>query len=205
MRRQSGVTLIELLVGITLIAIVMAMAAPSIGTAIRNREIRTAAESILNGLQAAKAEALRRNRPVAFTLGTGSGWQVGCNPADDTIPTAETEAVCPSLIQRRDAQEGSSGAQVATSELVASTNAAASTPAFTGGAIRFTSLGRVDTTPTTGSLLNGNLARYLVSNPLGGSCAADGGEMRCLAVHVTWTGQVRMCDPAVAAGDPRAC
>jgi hypothetical protein len=31
------------------------------------------------------------------------------------------------------------------------------------------------------------------------------GEMRCLAILVTTAGQIRMCDPAVAAPDPRAC
>ena len=52
----------------------------------------------------------------------------------------------------------------------------------------------------------GNLATFQVTNPMGGTCAADGGEMRCLSVVVTSAGQVRMCDPAVTAStDPRKC
>ncbi|MCC6472780.1 MAG: hypothetical protein IT514_03450, partial [Burkholderiales bacterium] len=44
------------------------------------------------------------------------------------------------------------------------------------------------------------------TNPSGGACAADGGPMRCLNVLVSPGGQIKMCDPAVAAtGDTRRC
>ena len=67
--------------------------------------------------------------------------------------------------------------------------------------VKFTPLGR-----TTGdSLPAGSVATFRITNPNGGACVADGGPMRCLWVAVTAAGQVRMCDPAVAAGDPRAC
>ena len=36
-------------------------------------------------------------------------------------------------------------------------------------------------------------------------CVVDNGEMRCLNIVVTSGGQIRMCDPAVASGDSRAC
>jgi len=37
------------------------------------------------------------------------------------------------------------------------------------------------------------------------TCAADGGEARCLRVTVAPGGMIRMCDPALTAGNPQAC
>jgi type IV fimbrial biogenesis protein FimT len=37
------------------------------------------------------------------------------------------------------------------------------------------------------------------------SCQADGGEARCLRVNVASGGMIRMCDPALPAGNPQAC
>jgi type IV fimbrial biogenesis protein FimT len=195
---QRGVTLIELMVGVALVAIIAAMAAPSLSTVIQSRRIRTAAESIQSGLQYAKNEALRRNRNVSFTLQTATGWQVGCDPADDTV--VDGEVVCATLLQKKDAAEGTINAAVATSEIVASTGNPAASPAFSNK-LRFTSLGRLD----TATLKGGDNAIFFVTNPSGGTCAVDGGEMRCLKVVVTSSGLIRMCDPAVAPGDPRAC
>ena len=36
-------------------------------------------------------------------------------------------------------------------------------------------------------------------------CAADGGDARCLRVTVAPGGMIRLCDPALAAGNPQAC
>lgn len=191
-------TLIELMVGLTLVAIVMALGMPSFSSGMQNRQIRTAAEAIQNGLVYARTEALRRNRVVEFELRNPNGWRVGCNPVDTTL--IDGEEACPATVQSREALEGSMNAAVATVETVAATGAVAGAPVF-AGTLRFTPLGRV----AVGTLPAGNLATFQVTNPTGGTCAAGGGEMRCLSVVVTAAGQVRMCDPAVAAGDPRAC
>lgn len=66
--RNRGVSLIELAVGITIIAILMATGLPSFSVFIQNSRIRTVAESIQNGLQRARAEALQTNSTVRFQL-----------------------------------------------------------------------------------------------------------------------------------------
>ena len=38
-----------------------------------------------------------------------------------------------------------------------------------------------------------------------GQCAADGGPARCMRLAVAPGGMIRMCDPALPAGDPQAC
>lgn len=73
----SGVTLIELLVAIAIIAIGLGLAAPEVVKMTAGYRVRSAAESIVNGLGQARAEAVRRNGPVTFNLvGTASGWDV---------------------------------------------------------------------------------------------------------------------------------
>ena len=197
--RQSGMTLIELMVGVSLVAILVMMAVPSFSTSMQNRQVRSSAESIRSALQYARNEALRRNRSVSFTLQSDGGWVVGCDPADASLVAGEQ--VCAATIQSRPAVSSTRNAQVTAVQTLASDGSVAGTPVFTGN-LRFTSLGRVD----TATLPSGNVAVYDVTNPTGGTCAKDGGEMRCLRIAVTTAGQVRMCDQAVtAAGDPRAC
>lgn len=100
---SAGFTLVELMVTIVILAIVMAIAVPSFKEYMQNLQIRNAAESVLRGLQLARAEAVSRNAPVRFTLdATGSGWAV-------CVLNAAGNA-CASQIQRREASDGSSSA-----------------------------------------------------------------------------------------------
>lgn len=97
---ERGVTLIELMIGLAIVAIVLALGVPSFSVWIQNSRLRNAAESILSGMQLARAEAVTRNAPVRFVLGTGSEWTVGC---------VNATATCPATIQKRAAGDGSSG------------------------------------------------------------------------------------------------
>ena len=74
--RQSGVTLIEMMIAIVILGISIALALPSYRTWIQNTHIRNAAESILNGMQRARAEAVSRNTSVSFVLGGAALWTV---------------------------------------------------------------------------------------------------------------------------------
>jgi len=77
---QRGFTLVELLVGLAVLGILMASAIPSYRVWIQNVQIRNAAESIQNGLQRARSEAIKRNQNVEFVLGGvaygTTGWSV---------------------------------------------------------------------------------------------------------------------------------
>ncbi len=169
---QSGVTLIELLIGLVLIGILLVMAVPAYQFWIQNVQIRNAAEGVLNGLQLARAEAVRRNALVhlIFTTATGSGW---------TISTV----VGGTEIQARSATEGSESATVTITPALANT-------------ITFNGMGWLAT--------NNNGSPWITRIDVT-SATVVGTEIRALRVIVGTGGVMKMCDPAVAAGDPRAC
>ena len=192
---ERGVTLIELMIGLAIVALVLFVAVPSFGIFLQNSQIRNAAGSALNGLEIARNEAIRRNAPVRFqfvsnltascALSTTSlAWVVSqANPAG-ACDTPASDTVAPQIIQSRSATEGTSNARV--------TLAGGSTLVFTG-------LGRAQT---------GGITQIDVTNTSGTCQYADptNGTMRCMRIVVSSGGQSRMCDPQVTAtNDPRKC
>lgn len=97
--RQLGFTLIEVVVTVAVLVAVSTIAIPAFQASIGNAQIRTVAESIRNGLQQARAEAIKRNARIRFTLQTSSAWQIGC---------VTVAADCPAVITQKNAVEGSS-------------------------------------------------------------------------------------------------
>ncbi|MDR2450929.1 MAG: GspH/FimT family pseudopilin [Candidatus Accumulibacter sp.] len=81
-RRSRGVTLIEVLIGLVIMGILIAMAVPNFTGWIRNQRVRAAAESLLNGLQTARAEALKTNAVVNFRIETDRWKVVGRDNAE---------------------------------------------------------------------------------------------------------------------------
>ena len=107
-RRVRGVTLIELMIGLTIISCLLLVGMPSFTNWIQDLQIRGAAESIQSGLLLARSEAIRRNRPVQLTLADAAGlveWRIGCVPVD---------ADCPGLITERKRGEGGLNTRMAT-------------------------------------------------------------------------------------------
>lgn len=210
---QRGFTLIELLIGLVIVAILLAMGAPSFSDWIRNSKIRTTAEAVQNGLQIARGEAVRRNTLISFQLvssldsscalsTSGSNWVVSlttspsskasaaglCDkapklpPAD---PATAPDGNDPYIFQKYDGSNAASVVSVAAGQ----------------SAIQFNGLGRVN--PVTGANINVD-----VNSTSASDCKASGGNMRCLRLQVTPSGQVRMCDPSIASStlpDPQAC
>ncbi len=74
--RQSGFTLIEMIIAVVILGIITAVGLPSFSTFLRNTQLRSASESTLQGLQLARAEAVRLNTRVRFVAGTDTSWTV---------------------------------------------------------------------------------------------------------------------------------
>lgn len=204
---QRGLSLIELMVTVTILAVILVMSAPSFSAWIQNSRLRGAAESVLGGLQFARAEAVSRNALVRFQLTStldatcalvdnSSNWIVNlvnstappsdvvtalCNaPANDWVSPTDAGAVAPFIIRKHDGINGPAG-------LVVNGNTVTS--------ITFNGLGRPTTAPMTVNF----------SNPTAGACLQDGGPVTCLRVVVSAAGLIRMCNPNFPAGDPQGC
>lgn len=104
-RRHGGFTIIELLVVISVVAILSLTAVPSIGNWISNASVRNVAESLQNDLRRAQAEAVRGSRSTVFALTTavpaynatpaanGTNWYVRNQPLAGSDETATSESL----------------------------------------------------------------------------------------------------------------
>lgn len=164
---QRGVTLVELMIAIVILGILLAVGANSYTRWIQNQQIRVAAESILNGMQVARNEAVRRNVTVQFAL-DAAGWRV-------------TEVASASQVQAATIREGGRNAVITV------------TPAG-ATALTYGGLGRVG--------VNADASAPIARVDVTSTNAAADRPMRILAGV---GGALKMCDPAVAAGDPRGC
>lgn len=91
-RKQAGVTMIELLIALTIAAILAAMAAPSFNDFITNTRLTSTMSQLTSDLNRARSEAIKRNQRVLVCIrngtgtdcGTGANWQNGWLVCYDT-------------------------------------------------------------------------------------------------------------------------
>jgi type IV fimbrial biogenesis protein FimT len=87
---QRGVTLIELVVVLMIVAVAATLAAPNAAAMIANRRVQGAAQSVLEGLAKGRSEAVRRNVPVRFTISGPTGWTLENASSSATIESFNT-------------------------------------------------------------------------------------------------------------------
>jgi prepilin-type N-terminal cleavage/methylation domain-containing protein len=73
----SGLTLMELMVTVAILAILVALAMPSFNAFVAKGRLSGAAEALAQDLQLARSEALRLNTEVRFSFSPGSTWCYG--------------------------------------------------------------------------------------------------------------------------------
>jgi type IV fimbrial biogenesis protein FimT len=92
---QRGFTLVELMITLTLIAVLLVLALPSFSSSRLNTVLRTSANNLLAGTHLARAEAIKRNSPVTMCvsadgLACGSGdWNQGWIVIDESATPDE--------------------------------------------------------------------------------------------------------------------
>lgn len=183
-KKQIGFTVIELLMSLVILAVLLMIGLPSFRQFIQKNQIKASAEAIQNGIQLARAEAVRTNSNARFTLATGTGassWTV----ADDSTGTT--------VQQSRASGEGGSAEVVTTT--YSGNPLAADTSALR---VTFNGFGRVvANTPSS--------IPILAAVDVG---IAGGPANSTLRIEVQNPGgQVRICDPSVstAGTDTRRC
>lgn len=203
-RAQSGFTLIEMMIGLVIMALLIMLGLPNMAIWLNNSQIRTTGENMLAGLSLARTEAVKRNQIVRFQMVTdltsgcaistgGRSWVVSLDDPTGLCDAAPGEPAPgdppPRILQTRSGDEGTARAVPA---------AAPAAVAYFNGLGRLTSPG--------GAI---NMTQINISNPTGGACEnpdGSGGPMRCLRINISVGGEAKMCDPAVTAvTDPRIC
>lgn len=192
---RKGFSLVEMMIAIAIMAILLALGAPTFSLYLANLKIRTTAEGFTSGMQLAKADAVRRNTQVEFLLtdvaptatnvATGS---LNANGGNWMIRTADRAT----FIEGKSGAEGASSAE--------------------GGASPVEVIGSVSSVTFNGlgSTALAGTATFQFTNSAAGDCIAAGGQVRCLNVVVAPGGRIKLCDPGltaaqIAAGDTRAC
>jgi len=190
-RRFAGFTLIELMFGIAMVGILLALGAPAFSTFLQNARLGTRAKGFYTGLQLARTEAIRQNLPVEFILtdtaiNVGNIQNVAATNAGghNWVVRAWASPTASQPYTLVEAKSGLEGGDAGSLQVLSSRD----TIAFNG----------------IGATTDNSAQQLDISNPGGGLCA-PAGPMRCWRVRVAPGGQIRLCDPVAAAGDTRAC
>lgn len=179
-RRAPGFTLIELMVVLAIIAILLTLGTPLFTTFMANSRIRTAAEAFANAVAQARTEAIKQNQPVEFLM--SSGWLV----------CAVSDSVAKNCVQGNAAVLYQGAGREGTGEVTATTTPTGATR------VAFDSFGRIIAVSPVD--LSAAITQVDFDVPGGSSIGS-----RPLRVLLEIGGAVKLCDPALASTDPRAC
>ena len=185
--RLRGFSLLELMVGIAILAMVLRYVIPGMAAWVQGNQVRNAGESLVNGLTLTRAEAVRRNTAVQLTLTSVAG---GNTAPDWAITCVTSSATCPGAGQVQTFIQQYLGAEGAVNASVVVTPAAS--------VFVFAGTGRLSPVPAGNTAID-------ISNGDTANCLANNGTIRCLRVVLSPAGQVRLCDPAVPTTSPTGC
>ncbi|HEY8607819.1 MAG TPA: GspH/FimT family pseudopilin [Noviherbaspirillum sp.] len=197
MKRTAGFTLVEMMIGVAIVAVLLTVAMPNFQAFIQNTQVRTAVENMQAGLNLARSEALRRNARVSFWIvdnlgetcarsASGTSWVVSFDDPSAACHNAASDSVVPRIIQTRGGGDGSPNVTVSAKNALA----AAAT------CITFNGFGGAETTCGGGTPIQTVQFR----------AASGGAAARKLDIRITSGGAVRQCDPDVAdSSKPAAC
>lgn len=195
---EGGFSLIELLVAITVLALLIAAAGPSTASWVRSAHTQNAAEAAQNGLRRARTEAMRRQRPVTLWLVTSA--ERGTLP-DDSCRLSDAS---PSWVISLDDPTGSC-ATPPSADAEPRIIETAGIPVPQGLAVRaFSSAG----SPAHSVTFDASGARIADVDAIGRiDVTHPDSSVRALRIEVSASGSIRLCDRVLPAGgdDPKAC
>lgn len=191
-KSHRGFSLIEMMIAITILAILVVLGVPNYRKWILNTHIRTASESIQNGLRLARNEAVQREANVRFQLTDSNGgadWIVCVVPDPASTSCAVSGAV---TVQKFVSAGGAIGVVVGAATATPSGGFATTVSGGLPAGITFNALGRPVGYGTTSAV------RIDATAP-------DSGARR-LVTTISAGGLVRMCDPQLAQStSPQGC
>jgi len=187
-------TLIELMVGMAVFALLLLAVAPSLSQWMRDTRVHAGAQALMSDLQFARAEAVRRNGPVRLQLVSSRDMSCALTSAGPHWAINLTASASPAGACGTAPGDIASPYLLRLSPLLSSSMANRLTA--TRQVVAFNGLGRQ--TATTNP--NSSVATLTINVEDDVSNCRPSGATRCLRVVVSPTGDIRMCDPAHATG-----
>lgn len=214
-RRSAGFTIVELLVTLTIAAILAGLAYPSFTGYMNNLAIRNTGEGLLVAAQTARGEAIRSNNTAVLQI--VDSLDNGCSATPDgrfwVVSHCSAEGKCGQDIDKVNPPP-TAGCTEASVRILAK-GALDSDPDLqvdlANPMLCYSSLGRINPnavncpegTLDPAAAVSGRVEVNVTHNL--GACIPSGG-MRCLRLTVNLGGESRLCDPSVTApNDPRKC
>lgn len=189
--RQRGFNMIEVAVTLAVLGLLVAATLPSVAEWIQSLNVRNTAETLQNGLQKARNEAMKRNQVVTFWLvapkpdascalsSASAAWVISLDDPTGKCADAASATVAPRIVEVY-GPEGSTGVTV---KAVDKDDADAESVSFNGFGQAVAAATPIDHIDVEHS----------------------GGSGRRLRVQISSSGGIRMCDRGVTAPDTRAC
>jgi type IV fimbrial biogenesis protein FimT len=97
---QQGFSLAELLMGLTIVAIVLHLVSPAFSTVTESNHREAAAQSLMSGIRTARTEAIARNQSIVIH-GINNDWSQGWRMIVDVNGKGHEDSSNPLLIERQ--------------------------------------------------------------------------------------------------------
>jgi type IV fimbrial biogenesis protein FimT len=194
-RAGRGFSLIELMVTVSLIAILLVMTIPAYGTWTADAHVRAAAESLTNAIRQAQSTAVAKGRTSLFAL------TADAHPGVGSLPGAST----PNWFATLNVLSGSDETRSSLGLILKSTEGTQHQVTISGPAMTcFNALGRQT---SLASSANSLATACTAADPAVYQVSRDSGASRYFKVLVYAGGRVRMCDAAksLSSTNPDGC
>jgi type IV fimbrial biogenesis protein FimT len=186
-KRCRGFTMVELMVAVTVLALLIFVAMPSFAEWMRAMRVRDVSGAFQTGLVKARQEAVRRNRSVTFWIVSPSA----AGTLDNSCALASASSAWVVSLENPEGKCANTDPAIVAKYSAGQAAAAALIATDSGGtsSVTFNALGLRDPSSTLRAI----------------DVSQSDGKGRRLRVSISSMGAIRLCDRDVATTDPRAC
>ena len=214
---QLGFTLVEVLVVVAILMALMMVGVPNLRSFLSDGQAQSYSESVAQGLQIARAQAIARGKHMVFRMNADNGWTAQCETMVDT-GVAGVEDAPDDCIFSKTAVAGSITSPPSNmSAITFGASGLLSTSIFSTGIappsnypLSILQAGSLATCALPCSVTFGGTGMVIPNAGSTPSLAqlnlvAPVSTVKSLRINIATAGQISQCDPNAAAGSKTAC